>query len=69
MTEDNKETTETKDNNGKTVSFGYTEVPEDEKVEKVKGVFDSVSSKYDLMNDFMSMGTHRLWKKIMAGRV
>ncbi|MEO0550646.1 MAG: bifunctional demethylmenaquinone methyltransferase/2-methoxy-6-polyprenyl-1,4-benzoquinol methylase UbiE [Pseudomonadota bacterium] len=46
----------------KTVSFGYETVTPDEKVDRVKGVFDSVASKYDLMNDFMSLGIHRLWK-------
>lgn len=59
-------TEENKNSETKKVSFGYTDIPEEEKVGKVKGVFDSVSSKYDVMNDFMSMGTHRLWKKIMA---
>lgn len=45
-----------------TVSFGFETVTPDEKVTRVKGVFDSVASKYDLMNDFMSLGIHRLWK-------
>ena len=43
--------------------FGYTEVPVGEKVEKVAGVFHSVAAKYDIMNDLMSGGVHRLWKK------
>ncbi|WP_374428206.1 bifunctional demethylmenaquinone methyltransferase/2-methoxy-6-polyprenyl-1,4-benzoquinol methylase UbiE [Ideonella dechloratans] len=42
--------------------FGFETVDEAEKAGKVKGVFDSVASKYDLMNDFMSMGLHRVWK-------
>ncbi len=42
--------------------FGYREVPEDEKASLVRGVFDSVAGKYDLMNDLMSWGVHRLWK-------
>ncbi len=46
----------------KTVSFGFETVTPDEKVDRVKGVFRSVASKYDVMNDFMSMGVHRLWK-------
>ncbi|SFX33470.1 bifunctional demethylmenaquinone methyltransferase/2-methoxy-6-polyprenyl-1,4-benzoquinol methylase UbiE [Marinospirillum alkaliphilum] len=46
-----------------TTHFGYQQVPVDEKVKRVAGVFDSVASKYDLMNDLMSMGVHRLWKK------
>ncbi|KIK69634.1 hypothetical protein GYMLUDRAFT_186834 [Collybiopsis luxurians FD-317 M1] len=46
----------------KTASFGFQTVPEDAKESMVKDVFDSVASKYDLMNDAMSMGVHRLWK-------
>lgn len=46
----------------KTTSFGFQTVPEDAKESMVKSVFDSVASKYDLMNDAMSMGVHRLWK-------
>jgi len=45
-----------------TVSFGFETVTPDEKVDRVKGVFRSVASKYDVMNDFMSAGVHRLWK-------
>ncbi|WP_157217303.1 bifunctional demethylmenaquinone methyltransferase/2-methoxy-6-polyprenyl-1,4-benzoquinol methylase UbiE [Flavisphingomonas formosensis] len=45
-----------------TVSFGYTEVSPTEKTEKVGAVFRSVASRYDLMNDAMSGGLHRLWK-------
>jgi demethylmenaquinone methyltransferase / 2-methoxy-6-polyprenyl-1,4-benzoquinol methylase len=44
--------------------FGYQQVPKNEKAQRVKGVFDSVASKYDLMNDFMSFGLHRVWKHI-----
>ena len=44
--------------------FGYQSVPEGEKVNRVREVFDSVASRYDLMNDLMSFGTHRFWKKI-----
>ncbi|MDR9435319.1 MAG: bifunctional demethylmenaquinone methyltransferase/2-methoxy-6-polyprenyl-1,4-benzoquinol methylase UbiE [Thiohalophilus sp.] len=47
----------------KTTHFGYQEVPYEEKVRKVAGVFHSVAGKYDLMNDLMSMGVHRLWKR------
>ena len=47
----------------KTTHFGYQTVPESEKVRKVAGVFDSVASRYDLMNDLMSLGIHRLWKR------
>jgi demethylmenaquinone methyltransferase/2-methoxy-6-polyprenyl-1,4-benzoquinol methylase len=42
--------------------FGFTEVDESEKARRVAGVFDSVARKYDLMNDLMSAGLHRLWK-------
>ncbi|NCN67087.1 MAG: bifunctional demethylmenaquinone methyltransferase/2-methoxy-6-polyprenyl-1,4-benzoquinol methylase UbiE [Piscirickettsiaceae bacterium CG_4_9_14_3_um_filter_43_564] len=47
----------------KTIDFGFSEVPLEEKVKKVKGVFDSVAAKYDVMNDVMSFGIHRLWKR------
>lgn len=47
---------------GKT-HFGYKTVDEAEKASMVRGVFDSVASKYDLMNDLMSFGIHRLWKR------
>ncbi len=42
--------------------FGYTSVDEADKARRVRGVFDSVASKYDLMNDLMSLGAHRAWK-------
>jgi demethylmenaquinone methyltransferase/2-methoxy-6-polyprenyl-1,4-benzoquinol methylase len=42
--------------------FGFSQVDENEKASKVRGVFDSVASKYDLMNDLMSAGLHRAWK-------
>jgi demethylmenaquinone methyltransferase/2-methoxy-6-polyprenyl-1,4-benzoquinol methylase len=42
--------------------FGFETVDEAEKARRVRGVFDSVASKYDVMNDLMSMGLHRLWK-------
>ena len=47
----------------KTTDFGFREVPEDEKARHVAGVFDSVARRYDLMNDLMSLGQHRLWKR------
>ena len=43
--------------------FGYTEVGVDEKTARVRGVFDSVASRYDVMNDLMSLGIHRWWKR------
>jgi demethylmenaquinone methyltransferase / 2-methoxy-6-polyprenyl-1,4-benzoquinol methylase len=46
-----------------TTHFGYTDVPVAEKQEKVAEVFHSVAHKYDIMNDLMSAGVHRLWKR------
>jgi demethylmenaquinone methyltransferase/2-methoxy-6-polyprenyl-1,4-benzoquinol methylase len=46
----------------KTTHFGYKQVDVEKKQGLVKGVFDSVAGKYDLMNDVMSIGAHRLWK-------
>jgi demethylmenaquinone methyltransferase/2-methoxy-6-polyprenyl-1,4-benzoquinol methylase len=46
-----------------TTHFGFETVPRDEKSQRVRNVFDSVASRYDLMNDLMSGGLHRLWKK------
>ncbi len=43
--------------------FGYQTVPAQEKARHVRDVFDSVASKYDIMNDLMSVGLHRLWKR------
>lgn len=45
-----------------TTHFGFQSVDEAEKAKHVRGVFDSVAPKYDLMNDLMSMGLHRAWK-------
>jgi len=47
----------------KTTDFGFQKVPEDDKARRVAGVFDSVASRYDLMNDLMSAGLHRIWKR------
>lgn len=47
----------------RTTHFGYQQVPIDEKAERVAGVFGSVAASYDLMNDVMSFGVHRLWKR------
>ncbi len=52
MAEDNRNT-----------HFGYRQVDVDEKASLVRGVFDSVAGRYDLMNDLMSLGIHRLWKR------
>jgi len=47
--------------------FGFEEVAWEEKARRVRGVFDSVAGKYDLMNDLMSGGMHRLWKQFALG--
>lgn len=46
-----------------TTHFGYRDVKTDEKAGMVRGVFDSVASRYDVMNDLMSAGVHRIWKR------
>ena len=52
------------------VDFGYENIRESEKTGRVRGVFDSVAGRYDLMNDLMSFGLHRIWKRlaVMAAR-
>lgn len=47
-------------------SFGYQEVDPAERERRIRRVFDTVAPRYDLMNDLMSMGTHRLWKRAFA---
>ena len=47
----------------KTTDFGFERVPPEEKSRRVRGVFESVADKYDLMNDLMSAGLHRAWKR------
>lgn len=49
----------------KTTHFGFQEVAEDQKAGMVHGVFSNVASKYDVMNDVMSVGVHRIWKDAM----
>ncbi|EGG99975.1 Ubiquinone/menaquinone biosynthesis methyltransferase UbiE [gamma proteobacterium IMCC2047] len=46
-----------------TTHFGYQEVPVEEKADRVADVFHSVAGKYDIMNDLLSMGVHRIWKR------
>ncbi|MBD3676990.1 MAG: bifunctional demethylmenaquinone methyltransferase/2-methoxy-6-polyprenyl-1,4-benzoquinol methylase UbiE [Rhodobacteraceae bacterium] len=53
------------DETRKTTHFGFETVAEEEKAGKVHGVFSSVASRYDVMNDVMSGGVHRLWKDAM----
>ena len=48
----------------KSTDFGFKQVPENEKARKVAGVFSSVAGRYDLMNDLMSAGLHRVWKRM-----
>ncbi|MBW2470763.1 MAG: bifunctional demethylmenaquinone methyltransferase/2-methoxy-6-polyprenyl-1,4-benzoquinol methylase UbiE [Deltaproteobacteria bacterium] len=52
----------------KTTHFGYEQVDWEEKQRRVDGVFDSVARNYDLMNDAMSLGIHRLWKRFAVER-
>ncbi|KAI0647736.1 ubiE/COQ5 methyltransferase family-domain-containing protein [Trametes meyenii] len=57
------------DHGARTTHFGFKTVPEEEKESLVRGVFDSVASSYDLMNDAMSLGVHRLWKDEFVARL
>jgi demethylmenaquinone methyltransferase/2-methoxy-6-polyprenyl-1,4-benzoquinol methylase len=54
--------------NDRTADFGFEQVPWGEKARRVRGVFDSVAGKYDLMNDLMSGGLHRIWKQFTLGQ-
>ena len=54
---------------GPSATFGFRDVEASEKPELVRGVFDRVASRYDLMNDLMSAGVHRLWKDAVASRL
>lgn len=56
------------DDENRTTHFGFTEVPMDEKASMVGAVFSSVADRYDLMNDLMSFGVHRLWKKFACSQ-
>ena len=51
------------DTSAETTHFGYKTVSRDDKASLVRGVFDSVATRYDIMNDLMSAGMHRLWKR------
>ena len=55
-------------NNNDTTHFGYQQVPTGDKQRRVREVFDSVASNYDLMNDLMSLGAHRAWKAFTLAR-
>ena len=52
----------------KSTHFGYQQLPEADKARRVAAVFDSVAGRYDLMNDLMSAGLHRLWKRALIER-
>lgn len=56
------------DNERDTTHFGYREIPVADKTARVGDVFDSVADRYDLMNDLMSAGMHRLWKRFTLAR-
>lgn len=53
----------------KTIDFGFEDIPVEEKVGRVRDVFNSVATKYDRMNDAMSFGVHRLWKSMTITRI
>jgi demethylmenaquinone methyltransferase/2-methoxy-6-polyprenyl-1,4-benzoquinol methylase len=59
----------TMDKAGETTHFGYRDVPVDDKQTLVNDVFHSVAKRYDLMNDLMSGGLHRVWKDVMITRL
>ncbi len=48
--------------------FGFASIPQDEKKSRVRAVFDSVAERYDIMNDVMSLGLHRLWKRFAVAQ-
>jgi demethylmenaquinone methyltransferase/2-methoxy-6-polyprenyl-1,4-benzoquinol methylase len=56
------------DRTDSTTDFGYERVPKGEKARRVRSVFDSVADDYDLMNDLLSGGVHRLWKQFMLSQ-
>ena len=58
----------TKQDQNNTTHFGYQTVATEEKADLVRGVFDSVANRYDIMNDLMSGGLHRLWKRYTIGQ-
>jgi len=55
--------------NNKKYFFGDTEVSKEDKIKKVNEVFDSVAKRYDIMNDILSLGAHRLWKEILVNSI
>ena len=61
--------TESSSDKDDTIDFGFEQVPREEKASRVRSVFDSVASSYDVMNDAMSFGIHRIWKDMTMKRV
>ena len=61
--EQSKTDTSSTESEGTETHFGYQQVPLEEKARKVADVFHSVADKYDLMNDLLSFGVNRLWKR------
>ena len=53
---------------GEKIDFGYQDIPKDEKAEKVGSIFSRVASRYDVMNDAMSLGLHRTWKRYFVAQ-
>lgn len=69
MTEHANPTNRPGSNADGTTHFGYRTVAENEKQKMVRGVFDSVANKYDIMNDAMSGGLHRIWKRFAVAQL
>src|SRR5687767_15931054 len=65
---DSMSANEPRERSERVADFGYEQVPWSEKKARVRGVFDSVASRYDLMNDAMSGGLHRLWKRFTIAK-
>lgn len=57
-----------KKNNDDMTDFGFEAIPRDQKQDRVRGVFDSVADRYNLMNDIMSAGLHRVWKRLTVSK-
>ena len=59
MTDQNK-----KKNDDDLIDFGFESIPRSEKQDRVRVVFDSVAGRYDILNDLLSAGLHRVWKRL-----
>ncbi len=64
-----KDSSATRDGEDDLASFGFKDIPASDKSRMVKGVFDSVAGQYDMMNDLMSGGVHRIWKSVLLDRL